>query len=624
MGAAASRDLDLGTRDGPRALDRASYEPHASHWSAKQGGSLSASSSSSSTNSLPKMVSDSDGDSSDGGGGGGARDGGARAAPRAAQFSWTLDLSASDAPAAAAAASTAPAQPPAAAAALLAAGAAEVARRGGAMSGELLLERVALSPSGAAAAAAGAGAHGGGAAAAAAAACQVMVGVQLPPPPPPPPAARGDNGMVQSGPQGCDGSAGGGGGGEVVRLAALDEVFAPPGIMATAAGAAGGAPLQRECLAGATVCGSVGRIQLPAHLLPASGAAPAAAAGPAPGAAAAPGGPAGGGGGAPCCITVTAAFHSLDLIPVLPHAPPPAAAPRRAAAAASAGAGAAPPPRAPAASARPTAAGAAPPLGAAPPPTASPRPAPAPAGAPPPLVLHQLSSRPRLLLIDGFWGADMCDALMATAAPRLTRSRVASGNETPSRTSWSHFFVRDGAAAPLIRGAEASIEALFAAPAVLGGRAPLAKTEALQVVKYHEGEFYEQHYDNRAGAPLARAATIIVYLADTEEGGATNFPRAVLSRAYDPSATAAPATAAAPAAAGAAAAAGRAALPPGVAAAAGGEPGIRVFPKQGRAIIFWSRRPDGSEDVSSIHAAEVVRGGDKWIATRWMKQAEGA
>jgi hypothetical protein len=35
-----------------------------------------------------------------------------------------------------------------------------------------------------------------------------------------------------------------------------------------------------------------------------------------------------------------------------------------------------------------------------------------------------------------------------------------------------------------------------------------------------------------------------------------------------------------------------------------------------------SRRPDGGEDVASIHAAEVVRGGDKWIATRWMRQAE--
>lgn len=56
----------------------------------------------------------------------------------------------------------------------------------------------------------------------------------------------------------------------------------------------------------------------------------------------------------------------------------------------------------------------------------------------------------------------------------------ATGNETPSRTSWSHFFVRDAADTALIKSAEAAIEALFSAPAVLGGRRPLAKTEALQ------------------------------------------------------------------------------------------------------------------------------------------------
>lgn len=39
------------------------------------------------------------------------------------------------------------------------------------------------------------------------------------------------------------------------------------------------------------------------------------------------------------------------------------------------------------------------------------------------------------------------------------------------------------------------------------------------------GEFYAEHYDNRAGGVITRAATIIVYLDDTSEGGATYFPR---------------------------------------------------------------------------------------------------
>ncbi len=51
-------------------------------------------------------------------------------------------------------------------------------------------------------------------------------------------------------------------------------------------------------------------------------------------------------------------------------------------------------------------------------------------------------------------------------------------------------------------------------------------------------------------------------------------------------------------------------------------PGLRVFPRQGRALVFWSRLPGGGEDFASIHAAQVVEGGEKWIATRWFKELE--
>ena len=55
-----------------------------------------------------------------------------------------------------------------------------------------------------------------------------------------------------------------------------------------------------------------------------------------------------------------------------------------------------------------------------------------------------------------------------------------AGSETPSRTSWGHFFVKDSARHPLILEAEAQIEALFNSAAVRGGYGPLAKVEALQ------------------------------------------------------------------------------------------------------------------------------------------------
>ena len=49
-----------------------------------------------------------------------------------------------------------------------------------------------------------------------------------------------------------------------------------------------------------------------------------------------------------------------------------------------------------------------------------------------------------------------------------------------------------------------------------------------QAVHYSPGEFYREHYDNKAGegSPVAREATALIYLNDTEAGGGTFFPRA--------------------------------------------------------------------------------------------------
>jgi hypothetical protein len=98
-----------------------------------------------------------------------------------------------------------------------------------------------------------------------------------------------------------------------------------------------------------------------------------------------------------------------------------------------------------------------------------------------------------------------------------------------------------------------------------------------------------QHYDNRSNAPLTRAATIIVYLTGTQSGGGTYFPRAMLSRAYRRQAGAGfSGGGGGGAAAGAGGVQGRLALPEGVEVARGGaEPGLRVLPRTGRAILFW-------------------------------------
>jgi hypothetical protein len=55
-----------------------------------------------------------------------------------------------------------------------------------------------------------------------------------------------------------------------------------------------------------------------------------------------------------------------------------------------------------------------------------------------------------------------------------------TGSETPSRTSWGHFFVNAAAQHELVVAAEARVAALFASPDVLGPFPPLSKVEAMQ------------------------------------------------------------------------------------------------------------------------------------------------
>eukprot|EP00967_Tisochrysis_lutea_P154208 scaffold305848_cov18-Tisochrysis_lutea.AAC.1 len=45
------------------------------------------------------------------------------------------------------------------------------------------------------------------------------------------------------------------------------------------------------------------------------------------------------------------------------------------------------------------------------------------------------------------------------------------------------------------------------------------------VIAYNPGEFYTEHYDNKAGGIVTRAATIVCYLSNCPAGGATYFPK---------------------------------------------------------------------------------------------------
>ncbi|VAH16815.1 unnamed protein product [Triticum turgidum subsp. durum] len=108
--------------------------------------------------------------------------------------------------------------------------------------------------------------------------------------------------------------------------------------------------------------------------------------------------------------------------------------------------------------------------------------------------------------------------------------------------------------------------------------------EGLQVLHYEVGQKYEPHFDyfhddfnTKNGGQ--RIATVLMYLSDVEEGGETVFPSAKVNSSSIPFHNELSECA---------------------------KRGISVKPKMGDALLFWSMRPDGTLDPTSLHGHAAV------------------
>lgn len=170
-----------------------------------------------------------------------------------------------------------------------------------------------------------------------------------------------------------------------------------------------------------------------------------------------------------------------------------------------------------------------------------------------------------------------CDSLIAAAIPRLQRSLtvdVTTGNELlhADRTSQGMFFERSEN--EVVHRVEARIAKLLSWP--------LQHGEGLQVLRYREGGQYAPHYDYfdpaKAGTPALlarggqRVATLIIYLQSPEAGGATVFP----------------------------------------------DLAMQVEAQRGQAVFF--SYPEPLPSGLSLHGGAPVVAGEKWIATKWLRQ----
>ncbi|XP_019066714.2 prolyl 4-hydroxylase 1 isoform X2 [Solanum lycopersicum] len=160
----------------------------------------------------------------------------------------------------------------------------------------------------------------------------------------------------------------------------------------------------------------------------------------------------------------------------------------------------------------------------------------------------------------------------------------AEGVKSDVRTSSGMFLNPDERKYPMIQAIEKRISVY--------SQIPVENGELIQVLRYEKNQFYRAHHDyfsdsfnvKRGGQ---RIATMLMYLSDNVEGGETYFPMAGTGKC-----------------------------------SCGGKmiQGLCVKPTKGDAVLFWSMGLDGQSDPDSLHGGCEVISGEKWSATKWMRQ----
>eukprot|EP00899_Mesostigma_viride_P009018 jgi/Mesvir1/18117/Mv09414-RA.1 len=201
----------------------------------------------------------------------------------------------------------------------------------------------------------------------------------------------------------------------------------------------------------------------------------------------------------------------------------------------------------------------------------------APEGSSPGLILKPICISPRVINLINFVSKDQCQYLIQMATPHLRPSLVSGHRVSKNRTSHGMFLLPEHLNDPVVKEVEKRI--MFACNTL--GFPYSTASDKLQIIRYEPGQEFKPHYDNDVGAVTSRAATIIIYLNDVPAGGETAFPKALDMTDSR-------------------------------------EAELKVKPVMGSAIIFFSRLPNGKEDMRSLHAGLPVLQGVKYIATKWL------
>eukprot|EP01104_Vermistella_antarctica_P006379 TRINITY_DN17086_c0_g1_i1.p1 TRINITY_DN17086_c0_g1~~TRINITY_DN17086_c0_g1_i1.p1 ORF type:complete len:391 (+),score=112.92 TRINITY_DN17086_c0_g1_i1:243-1415(+) len=185
-----------------------------------------------------------------------------------------------------------------------------------------------------------------------------------------------------------------------------------------------------------------------------------------------------------------------------------------------------------------------------------------------------ISWSPRVFTFPNFLSYEECDYMINIGKDKLTRSKVVGEKDSVMssvRTSMGAWLPDRN---PTLSAIQDRISAVTHTPKDNG--------EAFYLLHYDVGQEYKQHYDffdpRRTLHHLKhggqRYATFIVYLNTPPEGGETIFPKA----------------------------------------------GVKVPSIKGMGVLFFDMTPEGKFDTMSTHGGFPVLKGEKWIATRWIRE----
>jgi prolyl 4-hydroxylase len=194
-----------------------------------------------------------------------------------------------------------------------------------------------------------------------------------------------------------------------------------------------------------------------------------------------------------------------------------------------------------------------------------------------PIERRRERDEPPIEVVESFLPGWACDYVITMSAPVLTRGKVVdeAGGESV-RQERTNTVMNFGLA-----DSDVILE-LINWRVAEAARMPAENAEGLGVLHYNPGERYAPHVDYIPDTPqnaahLAqrgqRVRTLLIYLNDGFEGGATEFPRL----------------------------------------------GLSFKPPRGGALIFDSVKADGSVDPTTLHTGAPPTSGEKWLVSKWFR-----